>query len=197
MPALLTSVALVAGTLIPLLSLSVPLLGRQHGWGALGTGTVESAWVLGSIGVTLVVARRGSLARPVLALVGGPVVAGIGVLLLAVAAPLQVALVGALVMGVGTAAYTSHVFPLVVRRTPEGMLARFQALLGVVQSAPMLIGTVGLGVLGGSVGVATATVTAGMVCACAGLVVATSEPLRSRPALGESLRERRRAPRGR
>lgn len=179
MPALLTAVGLVAGTLIPLLSLCVPLLGRQRGWGPVGTGAVESAWVAGSLAVTLVVARRGSARRPALALVGGPVLAGAGVLLLALAVPLPLALAGAAVMGSGTAVFTSHVFPLVVRRTPDGMLARFQALLGIVQSAPMLLGTAGLGALGGRAGVVPATAVAGLVCAAAGLVVATSAPLRS------------------
>ena len=99
MVSLLGAVALVAGTLLPLLSLSVPLLGRRHGWGVVGTGMVESAWVLGSIAVTLVVARRGSAPRPVVPLVAGPVVAGAAVVVIAVAAPLALALAAALVMG--------------------------------------------------------------------------------------------------
>lgn len=179
MPALLGAVALVAGTLLPLLSLSVPLLGRRHGWGAVGAGMVESAWVLGSIAVTLVVARRGSAARPIVPLAVGPVLAGAAVVATAVAQPLPLALAAALVMGVGTATFTVHVFPLVVRRTPEGMLARFQAVLGVVQSAPILAGTVALGAVAGWAGVVPATVLAGVVCALAGPLVAASGSLRA------------------
>ena len=179
MVSLLGAVALVAGTLLPLLSLSVPLLGRRHGWGVVGTGMVESAWVLGSIAVTLVVARRGSAPRPVVPLVAGPVVAGAAVVVIAVAAPLALALAAALVMGAGTATFTAHVFPLVVRRTPDGMLARFQALVGVVQAAPILAGTVALGAVAGWAGVVPATVLTGLVCALAGLLVAASESLRS------------------
>jgi hypothetical protein len=82
-------------------------------------------------------------------------------------------------MGVGTAVFTTHVFPLVVRRTPEGMLARFQALVGVVQSAPMLLGTAGLGAMSGWAGVVPATVAAGLVCASAAAVVLASGSLRS------------------
>lgn len=179
MVSLLGAVALVAGTLLPLLSLSVPLLGRRHGWGVVGTGMVESAWVLGSIAVTLVVARRGSAPRPVVPLVAGPVVAAAAVVVIAVAAPLALALAAALVMGAGTATFTAHVFPLVVRRTPDGMLARFQALVGVVQAAPILAGTVALGAVAGWAGVVPATVLTGLVCALAGLLVAASESLRS------------------
>ena len=179
MVSLLGAVALVAGTLLPLLSLSVPLLGRRHGWGVVGTGMVESAWVLGSIAVTLVVARRGSAPRPVVPLVAGPVVAGAAVVVIAVAAPLALALAAALVMGAGTATFTAHVFPLVVRRTPDGMLARFQALVGVVQAAPILAGTVALGAVAGWADVVPATVLTGLVCALAGLLVAASESLRS------------------
>jgi MFS family permease len=179
MAPLLGAVALVAGSLLPLLSLSVPLLGRRHGWGAVGTGMVESAWVLGSIAVTLVVARRGSAARPVVPLVTGPVLAGAAVVVIALASPLPLALAAALVMGVGTATFTAHVFPLVVRRTPDGMLARFQALVGVVQATPILAGTAALGAAAGWAGVVPATVLTGVVCALAGLLVAASASLRA------------------
>jgi MFS family permease len=179
LPALLAAVALVAGTLISLLSLGVPLLGRAHGWGAVGTGTIESAWVVGSLAVSLLVAARGALRRAVVALVAGPVLAGAGVVVVALAADLRLASVGSVVMGAGTATFTTHVFPLVVRQTPDGMLARFQAVLGVGQAAAVLLSTVALGALAGGVGVVPATLAAGAVSALAGVVVLLSAPLRA------------------
>jgi hypothetical protein len=82
-------------------------------------------------------------------------------------------------MGAGTATFTTHVFPLVVRQTPDGMLARFQAVLGVGQAAAVLLSTVALGALAGGVGVVPATLAAGAVSALAGVVVLLSAPLRA------------------
>lgn len=177
---LLGAVALVAGTLIPLLSLCLPLAARERGWGPGWTGTVEATWVLGSLLVSLVVARTGARARATGPLLAGPLLSGLGALVLAASpVPPQPALAGALVMGAGTALFTSHAFPLYVLRTPEGMLARFQALLGVVQAAAMLVGNNVLGAVGGHAGATEAVVAAGAACLAASLVVGSSRALRA------------------
>lgn len=138
-PAMLTAVAFVAGTIIPMLSLCLPLVAQQRGWSARSTGLVESAWIVGALGVSLLVARTGTRTKLIGPIALGPLVAGLGVLIIAWSPSPATAFVGAWVMGVGTAAFTSHLLPLFLLRTPEGMLARFQALLGIVQAAPMVI----------------------------------------------------------
>lgn len=70
------------------------------------------------------------------------------------------------------------VFPLYVRNTPDGMLARFQALLGVVQSVALLVATGAYGVLAG--GTPTpALLAAAALTALATWCVVSSAPLRT------------------
>jgi hypothetical protein len=176
---LLGAVALVAGSIIPMLALSLPLAARARGWSADVTGTVESAWIVGTLTVTLVLARTGTLARPLPALAGGPVLAGLGVLAVAASPHPATALGGAVVTGVGTAVFTGHAFPLYMLRTPDGMLARFQSLLGVVQAAAMLLGNNLLGTVGGRVGPTEAIVVAALVSMLAGPLLLVPSALRT------------------
>ena len=160
--AMLIAVALVAGTVIPLLTLCVPLAAHERGWSASSTGLVETCWIGGSLGVSLLVARKGTLRRPITAMALGPAVAALGVLVIAGSRSPATAFAGAGVLGVGTAAFTSHLFPLYLLRTPDGMLARFQALLGVVQAASMLVANNVLGAVATEVG---ATAALGLLAA--------------------------------
>lgn len=175
---LLAAVALVAGSLIPMLSLSVPLAARERGWTAGQTGLVETGWIVGTLGVSLLVARVGTHRRPLLPLTAGPLVAAGGVLAMAVSTWLPAALAGACVMGVGTAAFTAHVFPAYVLRTPDGMLARFQALLGVAQAAPILLGTNLLAAVAAHGGATASFAVAAGLCLAAGAVTAASPAVR-------------------
>ena len=154
--AMLIAVALVAGTVIPLLTLCVPLAAHERGWSASSTGLVETSWILGSLGVSLLVARTGTHRRPIGAMALGPAVAALGVLVIAGSRSPVLAFAGAGVLGVGTAAFTSHLFPLYLLRTPDGMLARFQALLGVVQAASMMVANNVLGAVANAVGATAA-----------------------------------------
>ncbi|MGH3656228.1 MAG: MFS transporter [Micromonosporaceae bacterium] len=177
--ALLGAVALIAGSLLPVLSLCVPLAAREREWSATATGLVEATWIVGTLGVSLVVAKWGTWPRPVRPLALGPLCAGVGVLGIAVSPTPGFAIVGALVMGVGTAAFTTHVAPLYVLRTPEGMLARFQALFGVVQSAAILVVHNVLGAVAGTGGAALAMTVAAVLSVCAALVIIASPTLRA------------------
>jgi hypothetical protein len=176
---LLTVLAMVAGALIPMLSLCLPLAARARHWGPGLTGTIEATWILGSLTVSLVVARAGTLAMPGRALAGGPVLAGLGVLAIAASRQPLPALGGALVMGVGTALFTSHASAVYVLRTPEGMLARFQALLGVVQSGAMLVANNVLGTVAGHLGATQAILLTGAVSMAAGVLALSSPQLRA------------------
>jgi hypothetical protein len=176
---LLAAVGLVAASLLPLLTLSVPLAARERGWSASATGTVEAAWIVGTLSVSLVIARTGTRARPLLPLVAGPFLAAGGVVVIAVSAGPSSALVGAVVMGVGTAVFTGHVFPLYVLKTPAHLLGRLQALLGVVQSAAMLAGNPLLGLVAGSGGAGASMLLAAALSCAAGLLLWASPSVRN------------------
>ncbi|HEX6150074.1 MFS transporter [Nocardioides sp.] len=178
---LLTSLALVAGGLLPLLALGVPLLARERGWAATTAGVIEACWIAGTLAVGLLVARVGTRDNPRPPLVAGPVLAGLGVVALALAPAPGPAYAAAVVMGIGTAVYTTHVFPLYVLRSPDDMLARFQSVLILVQMVMMLVGNLLAGGAIGLWGVTPVLLAAAVVCAAAAVPVlgrrALSDPV--------------------
>lgn len=148
-PVLLAAVGTVAAGVFPMLILLVPLAAHERGWTARETGLVETAWIVGTLSVTVLVARFGTRTHAIVPLATGPLVTAAGIVGVAQSERLSAALVAAFAMGIGTALFTTHAIPLYVLRSPDGMLARFQALAGFVQSAPMLVSNNVLGALGG------------------------------------------------
>jgi MFS family permease len=179
--AMLVAAGVVAGSVIPMLSLCVPLLARTRGWSAGDAGLIEAFWIVGALSVSLLVARIGTSTRPVWALLAGPLLAsaGIVVVVLAPAVAVGVAFAGAGLMGIGTAVFTSHLFPLFLLQTPDGMLARFQSVLIVAQLLAMFAGNASLGGLSGRLGPGTAMLAAALTCCCAVLPSVLSRALRT------------------
>lgn len=66
-----------------------------------------------------------------------------------------------MLLGVGTAAYTTAALPLFVQMTPAGMLAPFQALLGFAQEAAVLVALPALGWIAAATGVRGALAVVG------------------------------------
>ena len=60
----------------------VPLLARERDWGATTAGVIEACWIAGTLAIGLLAARVGTRARPRPPLVGGPVLAALGVMAL-------------------------------------------------------------------------------------------------------------------
>lgn len=176
---LLLSVGLLAGSVLPVLSLLLPLAARERTWTAGQTGLVEAAWLVGTLAVSLLVSRLGTWPSARGPLVAGPVITAAGTAMIAWAANPVVAVGGAVVLGIGTAIFTSHAMPLLVHRTPRDRLARFQALLGLAQAAAILAATNGLGLLASHVGPTASIVAASGACALAGAVVLATPSLRA------------------
>jgi hypothetical protein len=132
-------VAVAAGFLLPVASLLVPLLVRQHGWPAAAAGWAVGAEALGVGLVIVAVLARGTARRSGFVLAGGLLVAGVGVGWLAFAGSGPAAVAATLVLGLGTGAFTTHVGPLLLQASPTGYLSRVQAVLLVVQTAPLLV----------------------------------------------------------
>ncbi|WP_246187070.1 MFS transporter [Microlunatus speluncae] len=178
-PSMYGATALVASGVLPIVFLCLPLLARERGWTAAATGVVEAGWIAGSLVITLGIARWGILHRIGPAMITGPLLAAVGAGLLAAAPAYAAALVGFVLMGIGTVVYTSHLGPLLLDWTPAGMVSRFQALFVLVQSAPQVVTIAAFGAVAELVGPASATGAAAVICAAAGLVVALSPRLRT------------------
>lgn len=179
--ALLTGVALLAGGLLPMLTLGVPLLVRSRGWDAGVAGVVEGCWVAAGLAVSLVVARVGTRDRVLAPLVGGPLLSAVGAIGLVAAPEPYVASAAAGLMGVGTVLFTSHVFPLLVLKAPESMLARFQSALIVVQMVAVLVGNLVLGSLAEALSPVVALLVGAGLCALAAVPAAVGRTFRSTP----------------
>lgn len=176
--AILCAVAVVAGSLLPMLSLCVPLLVRDRGWGASTAGVVEACWVAGSLTLSLLIAKLGTRSRPAQALAIGPLLSAAGIVVISLAPSPLIAYTGSVVMGIGTVIFTSHAFPLYIRMTPPDMLARFQALLLVTQYLPTLIANNLLGAVSAASGPPTAMWLLAAACASTSALVLACGSLR-------------------
>ena len=179
MIASLAALGLVAGSVLPILYLIVPLDVRARHWGVTAAGWLESAWIVGTLGVSLVVAVTGPYRRGGLVVMIGAGTAGLGGVVMASAPTIPVALGGAVLMGVGTAAFTGHLTPLYLVWTPPELTARFQSLIVIVQSVAMLVANLPYGLVAGAAGPGAAMITAATICGLACLVVATNRRLRT------------------
>lgn len=141
--ATIVTIVCMAATILPLVSLCLPLVGHARGWTAGQTGLVSGAWVVGGMLVMAIVSRRGMPSQRV-ALTGPPLAAA-GACLLAVTSSPLVAIVALIAVGVGTSMLTTRLFPRFMDATPAELLSRFQSLLGLAQAGPVLIATALLG----------------------------------------------------
>ena len=172
--ALLLLVAGVAGFVIPATSLLVPLITRQHHWTAAVAGTIVGAQAAGAIVIALAVARRGTAAQPGLAAALGLAAIAAGELLIGLAPVKALALAGAIAMGLGTGTFTCNLGPVLMGTAPRSHLARIQAILGLAQSAALLVFNNVLGAVTHLTSAAGAMITCGSIvsaCALAALLV--------------------------
>ncbi len=161
-------VAAVAGFVIPVTSLLVPLIARQHHWTAAVAGVIVGAQAAGGIVIALVVTRRGTVSRPGLAAAAGLAIVAVGELVLGLTPVKALAVTGAFVMGLGTGTFVCNLSPVLMGTAPRSHLARIQALLSLAQSVALLVFNNVLGVIAHSGSAAAAMITcASAVGACA------------------------------
>ncbi|MBO1333613.1 MFS transporter [Streptomyces sp. VRA16 Mangrove soil] len=168
-----------AGFLLPVPALLIPLSARAHGWDAGTAGLVIGAQGAGMVAVTLLVVRRGPLGRPGLLSAAALVLAGTGVLALALAPGAPVAVAAGLLIGVGNGTFSSHIAPLILAAAPESHLSRVQAVLVLVQSVALLCMNGALGSFAGTAGPTAALTLCAAVLAAIGLAALSSRPLRT------------------
>nr|WP_281245634.1 MFS transporter [Propionibacterium cyclohexanicum] len=145
--ALVASLVLVAGGLLPVTNLLVPLLARSRAWSAGATGAIVMASTAGTVLVSAALAIFGPLHRAQVALV-----AGVGLACFAVAAmavlPSSWAVGGAaFLLGAGLMVFSGHLSPLFVLLTPAKLQSRFASVLVMAQMMPAVVTNLLLGTL--------------------------------------------------
>lgn len=133
---LLAAVALVSAAVLPTVAVIMPSMARSHGWTAAQASLLEAGWATGTLVMTLLVSYTGTIPKQAIPMVGGPalICAALATLALPASVPIAVAL--SVLTGVGTAAFTTHIAPTLLRMAPPDQLTRFQSLMGIVQLAP-------------------------------------------------------------
>ncbi|MGP9683820.1 MULTISPECIES: hypothetical protein [unclassified Brachybacterium] len=174
--------ALVCSAVLPVVAVVLPSWARANGWDASQASLLEAAWAAGTLTVTLLISITGTLSRQNLALIGGPVLMSIA--LGALASPpgplgAGAAILSAALLGVGTAVFTTHIAPTLLRLAPAGQMTRFQALVGVVQLAPPALLNSPFAALSGGGHASVALLLAAALAAGAALMigVSTREPV--------------------
>lgn len=137
-PLLVALAALSAGG-ASVLTLAIPLLSRSRGWSSASAGFIEGSFMAAALAVGLGVAARGVLKRSEVALVGGPAVAGVAIIAVAIAPSVPLACAAAAVVGLGVVMFATHALPIFLAASPSGMQVRLQAVLGLAQALPVLV----------------------------------------------------------
>lgn len=165
---LLAAVALVCAAVLPTVAVIMPSMARSHGWTATQASLLEAGWATGTLVVTLLISYTGTIPKQVIPMVGGPalICAALAALALPVSVPIAIAL--SVLTGVGTATFTTHIAPTLLRMAPPDQLTRFQSLMAIVQLAPPALLNSPLAALSGTGRGSTALIiTAGLAGAAA------------------------------
>jgi len=176
---LLAALAILSASAPPSLLLSVPLLARDKGWTSAQTGLVEAAFMTSALVVGLTVAARGAMAEPARPLIGGLIIAALGLVILGLAPSVVIACAGGAVIGVGSVLFAAHAMPAFLAASPPGLQTRLQALLGLAQTLPALIFTNIYGAIAQHWSPQAALITAGGLLLTAAAVLLANTDTRS------------------
>jgi MFS family permease len=172
-------VAATTALLLPIVPLLIPIIGREENWPSSVTGLAVGAFGLGTASMALLVLVRGSMKRPGLAAAVGPIVSAIGVAGLAMpTGSVEVAVVAAIIIGVGTGLFSSHIGPLLLGGAPREFISRVQSVVALAQSLPLIAANAGMGFLAEGFGVRWVLVGVAVGLTAVGFCAMTSSTLR-------------------
>ncbi|MCL1841628.1 MAG: MFS transporter [Propionibacteriaceae bacterium] len=177
--ALLVTVAIFAGAVLPLSSLLIPLLAHQHGWTSAHAGILIMANTAGSLTTSAILALRGPYHRPIIPMVAGTVLAAAALIVFSLGLPLAPSAVCVYLCGLGIATLTMHMSPLFVLRTPRELQSRFQSLLSMTQLLPVMVTSLAFGPIAQHLGARTAILIAGILAAVALVPLLTNRDIRT------------------
>jgi len=178
--ALLITMTVAAGLLMPLDALLFPLLARAHGWDAANAGLLVASRSLGVGVIALRILMRGAFPRPGVFAALGLLVAAVGLFGLSVLDPLPLAFAAGVLSGIGVGTFTGHVLPLLMNSVEREYQSRLQSVVVLCQSLALVVMNPILGSLTELEGVGITGVCLGISVAAGltGLVVLTRPVLR-------------------
>ncbi|GAA3740376.1 hypothetical protein HDA32_002636 [Spinactinospora alkalitolerans] len=170
---LLRAIVLLTGAfamfMVPFSPLLVPLVSTERGWDPLTTGMGAGAYGVGMACVTVCVLWRGAAERAGLSASVGMLTAGMAIAAAAAIPEPSVFWFSALVAGLGTGVFSTHVGPLFVAGSPREAIGRAQAVVTFAQWSPLLLANPLIGFLAQNHTAAAALVLWGAGAAAAGV----------------------------
>ncbi|GAA1556483.1 hypothetical protein GCM10009789_07280 [Kribbella sancticallisti] len=170
--ALLITMTVAAGLLMPMDALLLPLLARDHEWDAKTAGLLIACRSLGVGVIALRILARGAFQRPGIVAVAGLLVAGVGIVGLSALDALPLTIAAAFVSGVGVGTFTGHILPLLMNSVEQDYQSRLQSVVVLCQSLALVVmnpvlGTFadldGVGITGVCLGIGVASALIGLV----------------------------------
>jgi MFS family permease len=137
--ALLITMTLAAGLLMPMDSLVLPLLARHHEWDAKTAGLVIATRSLGVGVVSFRILIRGAFQRPGVVAMLGLFGAAIGYIGLSQVDSIPLTIAAAIISGIGVGAFTGHVLPLLMNSVERGYQSRLQSVIVLCQSLALVV----------------------------------------------------------
>jgi MFS family permease len=178
--ALLITMTIAAGLLMPLDALLLPLLARDHGWDAAEAGLLVASRSLGVGVIALRILTKGAFPRPGIFAALGLLLAGVGLLGLSVLDPLPLTIAAGMVSGIGVGTFTGHVLPLLMNSVDREYQSRLQSVVVLCQSLALVVMNPVLGSLADldAVGITGVCLGVGVASALIGLLALTRPVLR-------------------
>lgn len=170
--ALLITMTVAAGLLMPLDALLLPLLARDHGWNAATAGLLVASRSLGVGVIALRILMRGAFPRPGIFAAVGLLVAAAGLLGLAVLEPLPLSIAAGVLSGIGVGTFTGHVLPLLMNSVEREYQSRLQSVVVLCQSLALVVmnpvlgsfvDVEGVGITGVCIGISVASAATGLL----------------------------------
>jgi MFS family permease len=176
--ALLITMTIAAGMLIPMDSLLLPLLARHHQWDAKTAGILIATRSIGVGVVSIRILMRGAFQRPGIVAMLGLLLAAVGFIGLSALQPLPLTIAAAVVSGIGVGTFTGHVLPLLMNSVEREYQSRLQSVIVLCQSLALVVMNPILGSLAdvSSVGITGVCLGIGVAAALIGLT-ALSRPV--------------------
>ena len=170
--ALLITMTIAAGLLMPLDALLLPLLARDHGWNAATAGLLVASRSLGVGVIAMRILTRGAFPRPGIFAALGLLLAGVGLLGLSALDPLPLTIAAGVVSGIGVGTFTGHVLPLLMNSVEREYQSRLQSVVVLCQSLALVVmnpvlgnfvDLKGVGITGVCLGIGVASVLMGLI----------------------------------